>query len=304
MSFDRPWLFLLALAVAIALGFALVAAERRRTARDLVYSNLQFFRAATASRAWIPALLRGGWFLALALGALAAGGLHLRLPVPVHDGYAFICIDTSGSMQSTDVEPTRAQAARAAAAAFINQTPSGTKVGIIAFSGNASVVAPLTADHSALIASLDQIPAPNGATAIGNALQLAGQELPATGHRAVVLITDGVNNTGVDPRRVAAELGARHVPVYTIGIGTPNGDIIAGEQSTIDEGALQDYAQASGGAYARAEDATQLREALARLGRETSLKVTDVAIALPLAILAASALALTTIAALWTGRVS
>lgn len=304
MSLDRPWLFLLALVVAGALGYALVAAERRRTARDLVYSNLQFFEVATASRAWIPALLRGGWFLALALGVLAAGGLHLRLPVPVHDGYAFICIDTSGSMQSTDVAPTRAQAAQAAAAAFINQTPSGTKVGIIAFSGNASVVAPLTADHGALIASLDQIPPPNGATAIGDALQLAEQELPATGHRAVVLITDGVNNTGVDPRRVAADLGAHHVPVYTIGIGTPNGDIIAGEQSTIDEGALQNYAQASGGAYARAEDATQLREALARLGRETSLKVRDVAIALPLAILAALALALTTIAALWTGRAS
>jgi Ca-activated chloride channel family protein len=87
------------------------------------------------------------------------------------------------------------------------------------------------------------------------------------------LITDGVNNTGTDPLEMAQYLGAHHIPVYTVGIGTPNGGLIPGtnEEATIDEEALRGYALASGGAYARAENATQLRDALARLGRVTSL---------------------------------
>jgi Ca-activated chloride channel family protein len=176
-------------------------------------------------------------------------------------------------MASTDVVPTRAQAAKEAAKAFIEESPAGTKIGIISFAGAAGVVAQLSADHQAVLAALDQIPLPNGATAIGDALKLAAGLLPPTGHRVVILITDGVNNTGTDPLEMAQYLGAHHIPVYTVGIGTPNGGLIPGtnEEATIDEEALRGYAAASGGAYARAENATQLRDALARLGRVTSL---------------------------------
>ncbi len=98
--------------------------------------------------------------------------------------------------------------------------------------------------------------------------------MPPAGHRVVILITDGVNNSGTDPDEISQWLGAHHVPVYTVGIGTPNGGLIPGtnEEATIDENALRGYAQASGGAYARAENATQLRDALAQLGRITSLQ--------------------------------
>ncbi len=176
-------------------------------------------------------------------------------------------------MASADVFPTRAQAANAAARAFIAQSPPGTKIGIISFAGAAGVVAPLSADHQSVVAALDAVPLPNGATAIGDALKLAAQMLPSTGHRVVILITDGVNNAGTDPAEMAQWLGTHHIPVYTVGIGTPNGGLIPGtnEEATIDEEALRGYASASGGAYARAENATQLRDALARLGRVTSL---------------------------------
>jgi Ca-activated chloride channel family protein len=176
-------------------------------------------------------------------------------------------------MASTDVFPTRAQAARSAARAFINESAAGTKIGVISFAGGAGVVQPLSADHQAVLAALADVPLPNGATAIGDALKLAAQMLPPTGHRVVILITDGVNNSGTDPMEIARWLGAHHVAVYTVGIGTPNGGLIPGtnEEATIDEAALAAYAQASGGAYARAENAAQLRDALARLGRVTSL---------------------------------
>jgi Ca-activated chloride channel family protein len=274
VSIDHP--ARLAIGTLAILAFALVydRLQRRATSRDLAYSNVAFFVDATKPRAWIPRLLQALWLVALASVVLGISGPHLTILVPARDGEVFICIDTSGSMASTDVLPTRAQAAKAAARAFIAQSPPGIKIGIIAFSGAAAIVAPLGSDHAQVSATLDEVPSPNGATAIGDALKLAAEQLSPSGHRVVILITDGVNNTGTDPNEMAQWLGAHHIPVYTVGIGTPNGGLIPGtnEEATIDEDALRSYAQVSGGAYARAENATELRDALARLGRITSLQ--------------------------------
>lgn len=303
MTFEHPWwLFLGAIVSAMLVG-AYLGAERRITARDLAYSNLAFFETAIASRSWIPNLLRSAWMLALACIVVAASGPRVTIPTVVKDGSVFICIDTSGSMQSTDVSPTRAEAAKAAARAFIDQTAPGTKIGIIAFASGASVISPLIADHEQAKAALDQLPEPNGATAIGDALRLAAQGLPPAGHRVVVLVTDGVNNAGADPQEAAQYLGAHHIPVYTIGIGTPNGDMIGGEQATIDEDALQTYAQVSGGAYARAENASQLREALARLGSVTAFERKPVDASLGFAFGGALLFALALLTGLATGRI-
>ncbi|MBV9333204.1 MAG: VWA domain-containing protein [Candidatus Eremiobacteraeota bacterium] len=273
MIVDHPVRLLLGLVGVVLFALLYDRLARRMTARDLAYSNVPFFLEAAQPRQWIPRALQALWILALGALVLGISGPHLTVPVPVRDGSVFICIDTSGSMSSTDVFPTRAQAAKSAARAFIEESPQGTKTGIISFAGAASVIAPLNSDHQAVIGALDQIPLPDGATAIGDALKLAAQMLPATGHRVVILITDGVNNTGNDPMEIAQWLGAHHIPVYTVGIGTPNGGLIPGtnEEATIDENALRGYADASGGAYARAENATQLHDALARLGRITSV---------------------------------
>jgi Ca-activated chloride channel homolog len=274
MSVDHP--ARLALGILVVVIFALLydALQRRQTSRDLAYSDVAFFVEAAKPRRWIPRALQALWILALASVVLGVSGPHLALPVPVRDGSVFICIDTSGSMASTDVYPTRSQAAKTAARAFIQQSPFGTKIGIISFAGAAGIVQPLNADHQAAIAALDEVPLPNGATAIGDAFKLAAQQFPPRGHRVVILITDGVNNSGTDPMEMAQWLGAHHIPIYTVGIGTPNGGLIPGtnEEATIDEDALRGYASASGGAYARAENAKQLREALAHLGHVTSLQ--------------------------------
>jgi Ca-activated chloride channel family protein len=303
MNFDHPAYLVPALFVVVAIAALVLAGQRRTTSRDLVYSNVAFLSDAIAPRRWIGRAFNVTWIAALALGALAVAGPHVRVPLPARDGSVFICIDTSGSMQSSDVEPTRSAAAKAAAAAFIDASPPGTRVGIIAFSSGAAIVAPLSSDRAAVKSALDEVPSPNGATAIGDALQLAAQNLPAAGHRVIILITDGVNNAGVDPQEMASYLGAHHVPVYTIGIGTPNGDIIGGEQSTIDEDALRSYADASGGAYARVENASQLRSALAHLGGVTMLEKRDVAASLPLAFAAGGLLLLTLVTGFATGRI-
>ncbi len=274
MTFDHPARLAIGILGLVVFALLYQRFQRRVTARDLAYSNVAFFAQAAQPNRWIPRALQALWLVALTGVVLGVSGPHLTLPVPVRDGYVFIAIDTSGSMASTDVFPTRAQAAKAAARAFVSESPPGTKIGIIAFSGAAGVVVPLSADHQLVTSGLENVPAPNGATAIGDALKLAAQLLPPSGHRVVILITDGVNNAGTDPMEMAQWLGAHHIPVYTVGIGTPAGGLIPGtnEEATIDEDALRAYANVSNGAYARAENAMQLREALARLGRVTSLQ--------------------------------
>jgi Ca-activated chloride channel homolog len=304
MSVDHPARLVAGLIAVVLFALLYSALARRQTARALVYSNVGFFVEAVRPRRWIPGALHALWTAALAGVVLAISGPHLSLPIPVRDGSVFICIDTSGSMSATDVFPTRAQAANAAARAFINESAAGTKIGIISFAGVAGVVTPLRSDRQAVIASLDNVPLPNGATAIGDALKLAAQQLPQTGHRVVILITDGVNNSGTDPLEMAQWLGAHHIPVYTVGIGTPNGGFIPGttEEATIDEEALRSYAAASGGAYARAENATELRDALARLGRVTSLQRKPVDASLGFAIGGALAMLIAFLAGFGAGR--
>jgi Ca-activated chloride channel family protein len=286
VSVEHPWWLPAALLIVIAFAYVLMRVQRRVTARDLAYSNIDFFNASVRPRTWIPRALAAAWIVGVAGLAGAAARPHVDLPIRTHDGQVFICIDTSGSMASTDVLPTRALAAKAAAQAFINATPSGTKVGVVSFSADASLVQPLSSDRAAVIASLDNIPPPDGATAIGDALKLAAQNLPDAGHRVIVLITDGVNNAGTDPLEMAQFLGQHGVPVYTVGIGTQQGGIIPGtnDEATIDEDALRQYAQLSGGAYARAENAVQLRDALTRLARVTTVRRQEIDASLPLAL--------------------
>jgi Ca-activated chloride channel homolog len=302
MTFDAPLRLILGACAVALLAWWYRRATARTDAQTLRYSNLAFFEHASRPRRWIAPALFAAWIASLALLAVAAAGPHLRLPLPVADGSVFICIDTSGSMASTDVSPSRSQAAASAARAFITQAPTGIKIGLIAFATNAELVAPLGSDKASTLSAVDALPQPNGATAIGDALQLAASQFPATGHRVVVLITDGVNNAGTDPQEMAEYLGAHHIPVYTIGIGTPNGDVIGGEQSTIDEGALQSYAQVSGGAYSRAENAGELRSALARLGRETTIERRSVPAALGFAYAGGVLLVITLLAGLGIGR--
>ena len=183
--------------------------------------------------------------------------------------------------------------------------PSGTKVGLITFSSNANLIAAPTADRDEALAALDRIPAADGATAIGDALTLAAQQLPLRGHRAVILMTDGVNNRGEDPLQAANALAARHVPIYTVGIGTnDSGMLIPGttEPAQLDEDALRAIAQAGGGAYARPSDAEGLKTALAHLGSSTTFERRRIDASLPFALGGGVLLLATILTSLAAGR--
>nr|MDQ6930662.1 VWA domain-containing protein [Candidatus Eremiobacteraeota bacterium] len=173
------------------------------------------------------------------------------------------------------------------------------------FSTAAQAVQPLTSDRQEALDAVDRIPLPNGATAIGDALALAAQLLPKTGHRIVVLITDGVNNSGSDPTEIAKFLASRHVPVYTVGIGTnDSGQLIPGtaQAASIDEDALRALADVGGGSYAKATGASQLKDALARLGRTTILEKKKIDATVPFALAGGLLLIVTFLGGIAAGR--
>ncbi len=305
MTFTSPGLLSIALASCFAFYGAFRFLEKRKTGQEVIYSNLPFMVAATRATGFVNRALLSAWLLGVFLVGTAFAGPRLVANLPARGGAVMICVDTSGSMASQDVSPTRSQAAKDAARAFIEAAPAGTKVGIIAFSTSASVVQPLTAQRDALLESVDRIPQASGATAIGDALALAATQLPARGHRLVILITDGVNNRGVDPIEAATTLANHHVPVYTVGIGTnDSGQLIPGtnEPANIDEDALRALAAVGDGAYARVSSASGLRSALARLGHSATLERQSIDARVPFAIGGAIVMLLTFLAGFGLGR--
>jgi Ca-activated chloride channel family protein len=291
-------------------GVALLAAvyrrsERRREGQSLAYSNVAFVCEAFRPTRFAAAALFAGWLLGVAALGVALAAPHLTARVPVQDGVVMLCIDTSGSMASGDIVPTREAAARAAARAFIGDVPDGTRVGIVTFSTSALLVQPPTADRDAALAAVDRIPAPNGATAIGDALSLAAAQMPERGTRAVVLLTDGVNNHGSDPQAAGAAIGQKGIRIYTVGVGTnDSGQLIPGtlEPAEIDEDALRRMAASGGGSYFPAASANALRDIFRNLALQTVWESKRIDASLPFAFAGGALAALTLLAAVAAGR--
>jgi Ca-activated chloride channel family protein len=272
MTFAHPLFLVLAVIVAVAfVGLAWLNVRRSRGAA-LAYSDLAFLERAIGRAPPWTLIFAGVWALAILTAGVALARPAIVATLPVHDAAIVLCIDTSGSMASTDVAPTRADASRQAALTFINGVPDGTRIGLVAFSAAAFPLGPLTGDRDEARAALGRLPDPNGGTAIGDALDVAAKMLPSGGRRAIVLVTDGVNNAGSDPLEVAAAIGAQGISIFTVGIGTNgSGLIIPGTDTNaeLDEEALGEIAQSGHGTYARVGDAGALTARLGSLARMT-----------------------------------
>lgn len=305
MSVNNPPALFLAVVAAVLAAWLLVRLEASRRKNAFTYSSLPFLLDAARISLWPGRVLAGAFALAVLLGGVALAGVRLTLPVPAKDGAIVLCLDTSGSMRASDITPSREAAVRAAARLFVQNAPAGTRVALIAFSTGAEQISELSDDKQVVLQALENVPPANGATAIGDALALAGRILPPRGRRVIVLVTDGVNNRGVDPLQTAQALGAQGVGIYTVGIGTNgSGLTIPGtnEEATIDEDALRAIAAAGHGTYTRTADAAALSGAFSELARATIWERRRVDVSLPLALASAVAIALTFLGALVAGR--
>jgi len=187
-----------------------------------------------------------------------------------------LALDISGSMASLDFEPSnRLDASKQVIGDFVAERQYD-KLGLVVFASEAFNQSPLTLDHNMLSRSLDQVELATDlgiedGTAIGlgvanAANMLANSEAES---KVVILLTDGVNNSGqIDPLSAAEAAKALGIKVYTIGAARPGqvpvpvqgSSQIVYQESTLDEETLMQVADITGGMYFRAEDTAGLRE--------------------------------------------
>jgi len=256
----------------------------------------------------LPARTAGGWRLHLPFYARLLGFTALALALARPQlGYAWeeattegidiqLALDISGSMGAEDFQPSnRLEVAKRVARDFVAKRPAD-RIGLTVFGGTALTRAPLTSDRRMLDELIDSVQlndVPDG-TAIGVALANAASRLKSSGakSRVVILVTDGVNNSGeIDPLSAAALAEGLGLKVYTVGVGTegdvrvpvPVRDPRTGEvemrkvtmRVEVDEKLLQTISQRTGGAFFRATDPKALAGVFAEIDRleKTPLKV-------------------------------
>ena len=246
---DLLWPGFLALLVLVPLIVAIYIWMLRRRRRFAVrYSSLALVREALPDRSrWRRHLPFALFVAALASLVIALGRPVAIVSVPTDQTTIILVIDVSRSMCSTDVQPSRIEAAEAAALSFIQRQGARTQIGIVAFSGFAELIQPPTTDPEALQVAIESL-ATGSRTAIGSGL-LKGLDAIAEADPNVapsvtdtssgveptpvpkgayapdiiILLTDGVSNTGPTPVDAAQQAVDRGVRVYTIGFGTANG---------------------------------------------------------------------------------
>lgn len=294
MSFQSP-LWLLALAVLPALALLYWLAQQRRRAYAIRFTNLALLSQVAPRSPGIRRHLPAALFLLALIGLLVSFARpQATISVPKDRSNVILVIDTSGSMQATDVQPNRMAAAESAAKSLVDALPSNASIGLIGFNSAAYVAAPLTTDHDAVRFALQNLRA-QGGTAIGDGVELALDQLgPATQGTAgaqrppsmIVLLTDGVSNAGPSTDEAAQRAAEAHVPVETVGIGQRGGTVFVRGQDVggVNEQELQSIAQTTSGKYFYATEAGQLQKIYATLGGQFGWRQEHVDLTVPFAI--------------------
>ncbi len=195
-----------------------------------------------------------------------------------------IGIDVSGSMLTEDFKPNRVEAAKAAAERFVSDRPTD-RIGLVIFSGESFTLCPITIDHNVLKEQIRSIKSGMlmDGTSIGMGLATAVDRLRYSKGKSkvIILLTDGVNNTGlIDPITALEIAKAYKVRVYTVGIGTlgealmplPNGQK-AMVRSDIDEPLLKKIATETGGKFYRATNNKALADIYSNINKLEKSKV-------------------------------
>jgi Ca-activated chloride channel family protein len=293
--------FLLALPLLVA---AYLYVLRRKKKAALRYAGLSLVREAldpgSQWRRHVPPIL---FLLALAAVLLAVARPTANVTLPSQYQMLILAMDVSGSMRAKDIEPTRLAAAQTAAKSFVEGLPRTVRVGVVSFAGTAAVVQQPTHSREDVIAAIDRFQLQRG-TAIGSGIIVSlatifpdagisvseliyGRNaprpvpLPADPRRdakkefkpvppgshagaAIILLTDGQRTAGpetMDAARMAAERGVR---VFTVGFGTPQGEVLSFEgwsfRAKLDEDALKAVANHTRGEYFRAASAVDLKK--------------------------------------------
>lgn len=319
---------------------------RRKKKMALRYASLSIVKEAMGAgqtfRRHIPPVL---FLLSIAAMLVSASRPFAVVTLPSQSQTIILAMDVSGSMRATDVQPNRLVASQNAAKAFLAELPRSVKVGIVAFAGTAQVVQPPTVNREDLVAAIDRFQMQR-ATAIGSAIVVSLAEIfpdagldvgnlqygnnrlrgssidqPKTEKKefkpvapgsynsaAIILLTDGQRTTGIDTMEAAKMAAERGVRVYTVGVGTVDGETIGFEgwsmRVRLDEETLKNVANKTQADYYYAGTAADLKKVYETLSSRLTVEKKETEISALLA-MAAALLALLSagLSLLWFNRI-
>ena len=285
MNFVDPAVLIALLAIPLLIVWYVRQQHRRQSAAAAFAAPA--LRASVTPRRprWRRHVPMLAFAVALAVLIIAAARPERTVAVPIDTASIMLANDTSGSMAATDVKPTRLQAAERAANHFLAGVPASVRVGLIEFNTHVALLQSPTTDHAQVSSALTQLRV-TGGTAIGDALQTALRTLasvPKEGGKqppgAILLLSDGASDVGSDPITVAQQAAAKHIPIYTVELGTPGGTVTekrGNRTITVpvppNPAQLAEIARVSHGQAFTAQDAKGLDAIYTRLGAELGHK--------------------------------
>ncbi len=289
---NKQWFWAL-LVLPIAIVWHLF--KYKKQTAELKISSLKGFKLTSSV---LPKLKQGLFILRLLAIALLITALARPQTVDVSSktkttrGIDIVmAIDVSASMLAKDLSPNRLEALKNVAAEFIKGRPND-RIGLVEYAGESYTRTPVTSDKSIVLRSLKDIQYNTiieGGTAVGMGLATAVNRLKDSKAKSkvIILLTDGVNNTGFIDPKIASELAIEYdIKTYTIGLGTngmalspvaldprTGGFQYARVQVEIDEVLLKEIAAVTGGKYFRATNNKKLEEIYSEINK---LEKTDV----------------------------
>ena len=304
--------------------------QRLRTPFGLHDAAITAPGTAVGWRRHIPPALS---LIGLTLLCLAMARPQTVVSLPKVVGTVILAFDVSGSMAADDMKPTRMEAAKVAARAFVERQPPTVLIGVVSFSESGFSVQPPTNDQGEILAAINRLTPARG-TSLASGISVAlntianmgreqtryytnatptatptptpvppGTHIPAV----IVLLTDGENNVRPDPLEAAKTAADRGVRIHTIGIGSPTGATLKVEGFTVhtqlDEATLKQISDLTDGSYYNAQDEDQLKQIYENIGVQLVVKpekteVTSVLAGISLAVLLIGGL----LSALWFSR--
>lgn len=259
--------------------------QRRRRRLAAGFGNLGLAPAGEGRRPGMRRHVPPALFLvalAILIGALARPQAVVTLPRL--EGTIILAFDVSRSMGADDIKPTRLQAAKAAARAFVQRQPSTVQIGVVSFSDAGFAIQAPTNDQDIVLAAINRLTLQRG-TSLAHGIDASLQAIAAGNNpgpslstrlltptpvpkgtyapAVVVLLTDGENNESPDPLASARTAANRGIRIDTVGVGSAAGTTLHIDgfsiHSQLDEGALRQIAQLTGGTYYNAQNAADLR---------------------------------------------
>jgi Ca-activated chloride channel family protein len=298
VSVQWPGLLWALALVPVALA-AYLLAQRRRSRYTVRFTNLDLLaNVVSAKPGWRRHVPPAFYLLALAALVVSLARPQALTLVPKEQATIVLVMDVSGSMNATDVQPTRLVSSQRAASEFIEQLPEKFRVGIVSFASTAQTLTRPTTDRPAVYDAIASLHA-EGATAMGDGIERAldvkrPPTPPSTGSSArpapnpgdqpggsadaplvVLLLSDGANTQGrTQPMEAASDAKALGVPVFTIALGTDRGMVdVPDETGNLrripvppDKLTLQRIAETTGARFYAAPSNDDLKEIYRELG--------------------------------------